>query len=38
VVALQRCAATEETRRAARTYLQLFPRGFRRTEIEPLAR
>ena len=37
VVALQRSGATDETRRAARAYLQLFPRGFRRTEIEALA-
>jgi len=38
VVAFQRCGAADETRRAARMYLQRFPRGFRRTEIEPLAR
>jgi len=38
VVALQRAGAPEEARRSARAYLQLFPRGFRRTEIEPLAR
>jgi len=38
VVALQRSGATDEMRQAARAYLQLFPRGFRRTEIEPLAR
>lgn len=38
VVALQRCGVAAETRRAAQTYLRLFPRGFRRAEIEPLAR
>jgi len=38
VVALRRAGAAEEARRFAQTYLQLFPRGFRRTEIEPLAR
>jgi len=37
VVALQRSGAADEMRRAARAYLQLFPRGFRRTEIEALA-
>jgi TolA-binding protein len=37
VVALQRAGATGEMRRAAGAYLQMFPRGFRRTEIEALA-
>lgn len=38
VIALQRCGAPEERRRAAQAYLQRFPWGFRRTEVEPLSR
>ena len=38
VIALERCGATDETRRAAQAYLQLYPTGFRRTEIEKLSR
>jgi TolA-binding protein len=37
VIALQRCGAAQETRRAAQAYLQLYPTGFRRTEIEKLS-
>ncbi len=38
VIALERCGAADETRRAAQAYLQLYPTGFRRTEIEKLSR
>lgn len=38
VIALQRCGATDDTRRAAQAYLRLFPAGFRRAEIEKLSR
>jgi len=38
VIALERGGAIQETRRAARAYLQLYPTGFRRTEIEQLSR
>ena len=37
VIALERCGDAEETRRAAQDYLQLYPTGFRRTEIEKLS-
>jgi hypothetical protein len=37
IIALQRLGAGGETRRAAETYLQRFPTGFRRAEVERLA-
>jgi len=37
VIALERSGAVLETRRAAQAYLQLYPTGFRRIEIEKLA-
>ena len=37
IIALERCGAALETRRAAQAYLQLYPTGFRRTEIETLS-
>jgi hypothetical protein len=37
VIALERCGAVQDTRRAAQAYLQLYPTGFRRIEIEKLA-
>jgi len=38
VIALQRCGADDEARRAARDYLRLYPAGFRRAEMEKLSR
>jgi anti-sigma factor ChrR (cupin superfamily) len=38
VLALLRAGRSDEARAAARAYLARFPRGFRRPEIEPLAR
>jgi hypothetical protein len=38
VIALQRLGSAEETRRAAQAYLRLFPKGFRRAELETLLR
>jgi len=38
IIALQRCGATDEARRAAQAYLRQFPAGFRRVEIETLSR
>jgi hypothetical protein len=38
VITLQRCGDAEATREAAMTYLRLYPAGFRRAEVEPLAR
>jgi len=37
VIALQRLGAARETRRAADAYLERFPTGFRRAEVERLA-
>jgi hypothetical protein len=37
VIALQRSGASADTKRAAREYLQRYPTGFRRTEVERLA-
>lgn len=36
VIALQRCGAERDMRRAAADYLRLFPHGFRRAEVEGL--
>lgn len=38
VIALQRSGDAQAMRQAATTYLRLYPAGFRRAEIEPLAR
>ena len=38
VIASERAGDVDETRRAARAYLRLYPAGFRRTEIERLSR
>jgi hypothetical protein len=38
VIALQRCAADDDMRRAASEYLRLYPAGFRRAEVEKLSR
>jgi len=38
VIALQRCAAEGDMRRAAAEYLRLYPAGFRRAEVERLSR
>jgi len=38
VIALQRAGADGEVQRAAREYLQLYPRGFRRADVESLRR
>lgn len=38
VIALQRCGDAAATKEAARDYLARFPHGFRRSELEPLAR
>ena len=38
VLALQRCGADDEARRAAQDYLRLYPAGFRRAEMEKLSR
>jgi hypothetical protein len=37
IVALSRAGAVEDMRRAAQRYLQRFPTGFRRPEVERLA-
>jgi hypothetical protein len=37
VIALQRCGADDEMRRAAREYLRRYPAGFRRGEVEALS-
>lgn len=36
VIALQKCGAERDMRRAAADYLRLFPHGFRRAEVEGL--
>jgi TolA-binding protein len=38
VIALQRCGDAGGMKEAATTYLRLYPAGFRRAEVEPLAR
>lgn len=38
VIALQRSGDAQAMQRAAATYLRLYPAGFRRAEVEPLAR
>ena len=38
VIALQRCGDAADTKRAAEQYLARFPAGFRRAEVEALAR
>jgi hypothetical protein len=38
VIALQRCGDTSRTKEAALEYLRLYPAGFRRAEVERLAR
>jgi hypothetical protein len=38
VIALQRCGADDEMKRAAQEYLRLYPGGFRRGEVETLSR
>jgi TolA-binding protein len=38
VIALQRAGRSQDARDAARDYLQKYPSGFRRREIEPVAR
>jgi hypothetical protein len=38
VIALRRCGADDEMRRAAHEYLNVYPRGFRRAEVERLSR
>ena len=38
VIALQRCGADDDMKRAAERYLQLYPAGFRRGEVEKLSR
>jgi hypothetical protein len=36
VIALQRCGADDEMKRAAQEYLRLYPGGFRHAEMEKL--
>lgn len=38
IIALQRCGADDEMKRAARAYLGRYPSGFRRAEVERLSR